>query len=361
MIEARAALGPENGQRLDAMPEAGATDVATCARGTVVVADDDTATRMMLGQILRRQHYRVIEVENGRLACEAVRREHPDVVLLDWSMPIMDGLTALKVLKSADETRGIPVVMLTTQSQVEEKVLAIEAGAQDFLIKPCHPRELVARIDQQRRWRAVVATEVSAVAVTQAEAVERSRVASQIESLKESAMRDALTGLLNRVLLNDRVDQAILSSNRCKERFALLFLDLDGFKEINDGHGHATGDSVLRIVATRLSKAIRESDTVARIGGDEFVVLAPRILKPQNARELAARLVDVLATPMKVGQKTLAVSTSVGVALFPFDALERDALLRSADAAMYVSKRAGKNRYSFGNEDVFSNAELWEA
>ncbi len=342
-----------------------AADVATCSRGTVVVADDDTATRMMLTQILKRQHYRVIDVSNGRLACEAVAREHPDVVLLDWEMPEMDGLAALKVLKSDNVTRGIPVVMLTTQAQIEERVLAIEAGVQDFLIKPCHPRELVARIDQQRRWRNVVAIDVSSeatgrhLAIAEEQALERVRAAAELDGLRESATRDPLTGVANRLLLGDRLEQTILSSKRRKERFALLFIDLDGFKAVNDTHGHTVGDDVLKIVATRILNVVRESDTVARIGGDEFIVLAPRILKPANAAELASRLVESLRMPIRVGRTTVAVSASIGVSFYPLDACESEALLKSADGAMYASKHMGKNRFSFASDTVLTDERLW--
>ena len=320
-------------------------------RATIVVAEDDAATRMLLSQILRNENYRVVDVENGRLACDAVRRERPAMVLLDWSMPVMDGLEALKVLKADSSTRGIPIVMLTMHSQMEEKLAALDAGVQDFIVKPCHPRELVARIDQQRRWRDVLESD---------SANKDAGVAAEIEWLRENANRDALTGLPNRSLLNDRLDQMILSSKRRRERFAALFLDLDGFKEINDTHGHLSGDRVLQAVAERFKRSMRASDTIARIGGDEFVVLAPRILTPQNAVEIAERLVDSLSEPIEIADLSIGVSTSVGISLYPIDAIDRVGLIAAADAAMYRSKREGKSRFTFASDAIFGDVRLWE-
>ncbi len=335
------------------------------ARGTIVVADDDATTRSILCQILKREHYRVIDVENGKLACEAVKLEDPDLVLLDWAMPVMDGLTALKVLKGNTATRAIPVVMLTTLAQIDEKLLALEAGVQDFLVKPCHPRELVARIDQQRRWRDILTTDVSAIAAEreaatfELQAEESLRIAAEIERLRETATRDSLTGLPNRLLFNDRIDQTILSSKRRREHFATFFIDLDGFKEVNDGHGHSAGDEVLKAVGARIQHVIRESDTVARIGGDEYVVIAPRIMTPQDARDIAERIVEAVCAPISVGESTVCVSASIGVSFYPIDAIDRRGLIGRADAAMYVSKRAGKNRFTFANETVLSDARIW--
>ncbi len=114
--------------------------------GTVVVAEDDDATRMILCRVLRRHRYRVIDVENGKLARDAARREQPDIVLLDWTMPVMDGLTALAALKSDPATQDIPVVLLTARSEIDERRLALEAGVNDFLTKPCDTGELIARL-----------------------------------------------------------------------------------------------------------------------------------------------------------------------------------------------------------------------
>ena len=126
---------------------------ASVERGTIVLAEDDLATRTVLARMLTRENFRVVAVENGRLACEAVRREQPDVVVLDWLMPVMDGRAAVEELKASAATRSIPIVMLTSLSQVDERIIALESGVQDFLSKPCDPRELIACIEQQLRWR----------------------------------------------------------------------------------------------------------------------------------------------------------------------------------------------------------------
>jgi len=322
---------------------------ATPPLPTIIVADDDQVTRLMLRHILSRQNYRVIEVENGLLACEAARRLHPDIILLDWSMPLMDGLAALKVLKSDASTRSIPVIMLTSQAEMAERVLALEAGAQDFLTKPCDPRELVARTNQHRHWRDLVAEDISAgAALTLSKETE-----SDIKRLRHSAMHDFLTGLPNRVLLHERMDHTIAYSKRRNESFAVLFLDLDGFKQINDARGHAVGDEVLRIVATRIEGICRESDTVARIGGDEFMVLAPNMEHPRNARELAGRLTHSLALPMRIGDVAGSVSASIGISIYPFDGTTRETLSHLADSAMYAAKQSGKNCYCSCSSEAF--------
>ena len=127
------------------------------SRGTILVADDDPGVRMLLRVLLSRHGFTVIDVENGLVALETARNEHPDLVLIDWVMPLMDGRETIKRLKNDPSTRDIPIVMLTGQSQIDDKVAGLEAGAQDFLTKPFDNRELVARLEQQMRWRKVLA------------------------------------------------------------------------------------------------------------------------------------------------------------------------------------------------------------
>ena len=169
------------------------------------------------------------------------------------------------------------------------------------------------------------------------------------ERIYRLAHHDALTGLANRSLLHDRVGEAIIRVRRSEGTLAVLCLDLDGFKAVNDLHGHAAGDCLLREVAARLGKAVRETDTVARLGGDEFVVLQADPIQPETAQALAERLVAALAEPydLGVGEPQRAVTASVGVALFPADGDNPEILLHNADTALYRAKWAGKNRAAF--------------
>jgi diguanylate cyclase (GGDEF)-like protein len=176
--------------------------------------------------------------------------------------------------------------------------------------------------------------------------------------LAHLAQYDALTGLPNRVLLFDRAQQAIARARREKTLLALLYLDLDGFKDINDSLGHDAGDAVLVQFAGRMTTALRSSDTLSRQGGDEFVVLAPLVPDRAAAEVLATKLVELAGEPFHVGGHVLRVTTSLGVALFPEDGDSFDLLSRHADAAMYSAKRAGKNRLRFYTQQIGRDAEL---
>jgi diguanylate cyclase (GGDEF)-like protein/PAS domain S-box-containing protein len=184
-----------------------------------------------------------------------------------------------------------------------------------------------------------------------AAAIERAQHAERIEQL---AFYDALTGLPNRVLFNDRIRQAMGAAKRYKRGFAVMYLDLDEFKEINDRYGHPVGDLVLRAVSDRLIATLRESDTVARFGGDEFVILQPVVNGPLDAAELARKIVDTLQTPLEIDDFRQAVQTSIGIALYPQDGSTTEELMDHADRALYRAKRAGRNRWRFFNDALAS-------
>lgn len=163
--------------------------------------------------------------------------------------------------------------------------------------------------------------------------------------MERAALHDALTGLPNRLLLGDRLRQAIAGAERNGHVFALAYLDLNGFKQINDNHGHDAGDEVLKAVAARLQAGLRASDTVARLGGDEFVVLLTPQRAPAEAEPVLSRLLDALSQPIALGaHMQVAVGSSLGLAHFPGDGRTPDALMRHADEAMYANKRAGRSR-----------------
>lgn len=169
----------------------------------------------------------------------------------------------------------------------------------------------------------------------------------QTRELERLAHLDPLTGLPNRLLLADRLEQAVAQARRGDKLFAVCFVDLDGFKAVNDRHGHHVGDEVLIAVSRRLGECVRDGDTVARVGGDEFVLLLTNIDKREDCERTLRRLVAVVADPVAVGGRELRISVSIGVALFPLDSSDADTLLRRADESMYVAKRTGKNGYRF--------------
>ena len=162
------------------------------------------------------------------------------------------------------------------------------------------------------------------------------------------AHEDPLTGLPNRVLLGDRLRQAIRSASRDSHKVALIYFDLDKFKPVNDTHGHAVGDRLLQMVARRLRAGLREADTLARVGGDEFVVLLPRCDSLADASRVAEHILFQLNQPFEEGELVLNISGSLGIALFPDDGMDAEALLRAADLAMYDAKSRGRSRVSAG-------------
>jgi diguanylate cyclase (GGDEF)-like protein/PAS domain S-box-containing protein len=165
--------------------------------------------------------------------------------------------------------------------------------------------------------------------------------------MTHSAEHDYLTGLPNRMLLNDRISQAIALAPRHKKRVALLFLDLDGFKHINDSLGHPVGDKLLQSVAKRLGECVRASDTVSRQGGDEFVVLLSEVEHSEDAAITARRMLQAVAQPHSVGQHDFHVTTSIGVSVYPDDGLDAETLIKNADTAMYQAKENGRQSYQF--------------
>lgn len=167
------------------------------------------------------------------------------------------------------------------------------------------------------------------------------------ERLERLAFFDALTGLPNRMLFYDRLGQILRRARRRNEGAAVIFFDLDGFKRVNDDYGHEAGDSLLREVGDRLRKLVREEDTVARVGGDEFTVVLASLKRAQDAAAVAEKIVGGLSEPYHIDGRTYSIGTSVGIGLFPGDGQDPDTLVRAADAAMYRAKRSGGNGFRF--------------
>ncbi|OHC91301.1 MAG: hypothetical protein A3J87_02565 [Sideroxydans sp. RIFOXYB12_FULL_59_6] len=170
---------------------------------------------------------------------------------------------------------------------------------------------------------------------------------ASFERIQQLAHFDALTDLPNRTLLNQHIEQSMLTAKRNCNKMALLFLDLDGFKGVNDTLGHHTGDMLLREVSRRLKHCIRETDMVSRLGGDEFVVVMSAINQPDDAKHVAQKIIESIRQPFAIDGYTVNVGTSIGISVYPDDAEDSDTLKQCADAAMYGVKQSGKNNYRF--------------
>lgn len=168
------------------------------------------------------------------------------------------------------------------------------------------------------------------------------------ERLRHMSGHDSLTGLTNRALLFDRLNTALKIARRNQSELAVLFIDIDGFKQVNDTHGHITGDALLQALAERLTGCVRESDTIGRLGGDEFVVLISGVDAQSGGANVAEKIRQALAEPIAVGPLLLQIAPSIGVARFPHDGIEATPLVQWADQAMYQAKNSGGNRVAFG-------------
>ena len=262
-------------------------------------------------------------------ALKRLKEAEFDAVLLDLNLPDARGLQAIAPV--SDTAPDVPIVVLSGLWDESLAVAAVQRGAQDYLVKGQGGASLLARSIRY--------------------AIERKQSEKYISYL---AYHDGLTKLPNRRLLFDRLEQALALERRNQSTLALVFLGLDDFKHINDTLGHSAGDELLKSVAARLRGCVRQSDTIARIGGDEFAMILPDIDRPDDARIFAEKILSALEAPFYVAGEELFVTASVGISLFPDDAREAEALLRNADVAMYRSKRIEGNTSSFYSRSVDS-------
>jgi diguanylate cyclase (GGDEF)-like protein len=178
--------------------------------------------------------------------------------------------------------------------------------------------------------------------------------------LESLALQDPLTGLANRRLLPERVWMAIAHARRNKSAMAVIYLDLDGFKEVNDTLGHGAGDLLLKTVAARLTAAVREEDTVARLGGDEFMIALWHVIGFEDTAKVAAKLIDAVAQPYTIEGHTVTVTISAGASIYPVHGEDADELMKTADAALYEAKRAGKNTYRLAGGETGTGVQKRE-
>jgi two-component system cell cycle response regulator len=288
----------------------------------ILVVDDCADNVDLMLEILREAGYANVTATMLPDQVCALHRQHN----YDLQMPGLNGFQVMKGLKEIEQEGYLPVLALTAQPSF--KIAALEAGARDFISKPFDLLEVHKRIHNMLEVRLLY-----------------KELAQYSRKQQELALHDPLTGLPNRRLLEDRIETTVQHAVRHQRKAAVMYLDLDGFKIINDTHGHAYGDEILKQVAQRLVGSSRKEDTVARVGGDEFVIVLGDVNGLNDAREPASKLIEVVSEPYLVNGLTLRLSTSIGIALFPDNADSVSELIHAADNALYDAKRSGKNRY----------------
>jgi two-component system cell cycle response regulator len=293
----------------------------------ILIVDDQEANTMLLEQLLRQIGYQHITSTMDPHSVSALYDSNRyDLILLDLLMPGMDGFQVMEDLKVSVGDDYLPILALSAEPA--HKLQALAAGAKDFLSKPFDLLEVKTRIHNMLEVRLLY---------RQLEVYNR--------ELEAMALHDALTGLPNRLLLMDRLASAIAHARRNKEIMAVLFLDLDGFKQINDTLGHDVGDAVLQLVADRLVATVRQMDIVARFGGDEFIIGLCELNRDEDLARLMSKLIEVISQPCDIQGHNLSITTSIGVGLYPQHGEDGESLMKSADRALYEAKRLGKNNY----------------
>jgi diguanylate cyclase (GGDEF)-like protein len=299
----------------------------------ILVIDDSRTQLDWLVEVLEKEGYEVRTAIDGRDAIRKVRTESPDLVLLDMVLPDMSGLEVLRLIKPADESQFLPVIIQSSKSDVESKVEGLRIGAHDFLVKPFAEQELVARCANMLKLKSL-----------------QERLREARKQLEEQSITDGLTGLKNRRFFDERLHEEFKRAQRYGDTLSLIMIDLDHFKDVNDRHGHPAGDVVLREAAALIRASIRDPDICARYGGEEFAVILPkthmtgalavaeRIWKELGNKEY---LVAANGTPTP---RKVRVSASLGIAFYPSkDISSGDLLVRFADQALYNAKRGGRN------------------
>lgn len=263
--------------------------------------------------------FRLAVVATFAAALAQAIRGQCDVVLLDLSLPDSRGVETVQQLALA--VPRVPIVVLTGLDHEQAALEALRHGAEDYLVK--------GQVDSARLIRSL------------RHSIERKAFETV---LAERAHFDALTGLVNRALLHDRLNHALARAGRTRKRVALIFIDLDAFKGINDSRGHEAGDRVLKEAARRLSGIARRGDTIARFGGDEFIVVVEEIDNASHAAVVAQRILAAFDAPVAVSpEESMRISCSIGIAIFPDSAADAESLIRNADTAMFLAKKAGGN------------------
>ena len=342
----------------------------------ILVIDDIADNLRILSNTLNEQGYKVRCAKNGVTGLNVAQKIIPDLILLDIKMPDIDGYVVCQKLKADATTKKIPIIFLSALDDVLDKVKAFEVGGVDYITKPFQVEEVLARVKNQLALQSAKAEIIQLNQQLEEKVQERTaelqtanqklkiinqelqqeikeRQKAELQLIKD-ALHDELTGLSNRTLLMERIEQSLkLCKRNPNYLFALLFIDLDRFKTVNDSQGHLVGDQLLIKIANLLTECIRDTDTLARIGGDEFVILLDNINHLTDATKVGERINQQLKSPFNLNSQTVFSSASIGIALSSTGYENSSQILRDADIAMYRAKGKGKACYEVFDQVMY--------
>ncbi|HEU4684878.1 MAG TPA: GGDEF domain-containing response regulator [Nitrospira sp.] len=304
---------------------------------TVLLIEDNDVDAQLTQDLLAEWSVEEFHITHVKTLSEGLARLSQarfDAILLDLSLPDAFGLPTVRQVHATNPS--IPLVVLSGVSDQTLALQAVQQGAQDYLVKGQGHPELLARAVRY--------------------AIERKRTEERLTYL---AQYDHLTGLVNRSLFRDRLIQAMARSKRLQQPIALMLLDLDRFKAVNDTMGHDMGDELLKAVAERLKSCVREVDTVARMGGDEFTIILEGVSSESGIVIVARRIAESIASNFELKGHCVSVGVSIGITVYPHDDQGVDELLKHADAAMYRAKHEGGSGFRFHEASGFNIPSLF--
>ena len=308
---------------------------------TILIVDDEAHNRKLLEILLRAEGYPTRSASNGKDALASIAQQAPDLILLDVMMPGLDGYTVASTLKANAATSHIPIIMVTAQVDRAARIAGLGAGAEEFLQKPVDRAELYLRVRNLLRLKAL-----SDLLQSQSALLEQ-QVLARTADLHQLAHYDPLTGLPNRALFFETLRKTLTMAAEMDKTVAVMFIDLDHFKNVNDTLGHAIGDELLVQFGERLVNCVRIRDTVGRLGGDEFALILLMEGNEQGAAAVASKVDVALRAPFDLKGHEVAVTASIGITVYPDDATDPQTLIKFADTAMYRAKRVGRNTFQF--------------
>lgn len=307
---------------------------------TLLYVEDNEVTQKLVAFMLQRRlpQLTLILAENGQKGLDYFTTLHPDIILTDIQMPVMDGIEMSRKIKALD--KGARIITLTAFNDTSSLLESINIGINHYVLKPINMEKLIATIKQ-------CLNDIK---------MER-QIRDQNAHIQQMAYYDSLTGLPNRELFKEFLNQSLAHAHRHKRLLAILFLDLDRFKIINDTLGHAVGDQLLQAVTQRLRQCCRrEQEKVSRRGGDEFIILLPDLDSAQEAVNVAQKILHAFNFAFVIPKHELFIGTCIGISFFPEDGSDADTLIKNADMAMYCAKEQGRNRYHLYNPSMDKQA-----